>query len=225
MNLSILKTLNPTIDLRDIHDPAFSMYGKVIDWNDFTLYAEYLSQQTKVPETLNQYIADDPKIHELSMNEDILKNIFGEMKLQYGYVNGNNSTLNALEWHPSPEINLALTPLVLLLGQTKDIKDHHYDVKRIQAFYLPSNTAIIIYPTTLHFSPCKVSEDGFKCGVILPYGTNMAFTSPEEKLEKQDPLLFKTNKWLIAHPLNKTLCDLGAYPGLTGENLNVIYKR
>ena len=224
MNLDTLKTLNPTIDIKAIHDPAFSIYGQVIDWKDFLAYQRYLEENTQVPETLNQYIADDPKIHELVMNEALFKEIFGHTQLQYGYVNGNNSMLNALEWHPSPEINLALTPLVLLLGQTKDINDHHYDVKRIQAFYLPAQTAIIIYPTTLHFSPFKVSDEGFKCGVILPYGTNMTFTSKEEKIEKQEPLLFKTNKWLIAHPDNKTLLDLGAYPGLTGENLKVIYK-
>jgi len=132
--------------------------------------------------------------------------------------------LNALEYHHCPEVDLALTPLVLMLGQIQDIDDGKYDVKHIKAFYIPEKTVVLLYPTTLHFSPCKVSDEGFKCGVILTHGTNMLFTTPEEKRQTNDKLRFKTNKWLIAHPENKTLLDLGAFPGLIGENLMIQYK-
>lgn len=224
MNLQTLKALNKDIVIKDIHDPAFLRYGKVIPFSIFESYANYLYQHTSVPETLNQYIADDPKIHDVFTRHSLLKDIFEDIPLEYGYVNGNNSLLNALEYHPSAEINIAITPLVLMLGHIEDITHLSYDVSHLEAFYIPANTAIVIFPTTLHFSPCKVSDEGFKCGVILPYGTNMAFIPKEEKIRLNDPLLYKTHKWLLAHPENKTALDLGAYPGLKGKNIKIEYK-
>ncbi len=224
MNLKQLQTLNPTIDIHEITDSSFSAYGSIISDIHFSSYFDYLEKHTEVPATMNQYIAHDPLLWESCHDHLKLDAIFGTTPLQFGYVNGNNSHLNALEYHPSYEINLALSPLVLMLGLTKDIKDKHYEVKHLKAFYIPAHTTVILNPTTLHFSPCKVSDDGFKCGVILPYGTNMAFVTDEEKKASPDPLLFKTNKCIIAHPDNTNLVNLGAYPGLIGDNLMIQYK-
>jgi hypothetical protein len=224
MNLRKLQTLNPNIDMLDITDSSFSAYGKILEPSPFKDYFNYLDKQTTIPQSLNQYIAFDPVLSSQCKDHLNLQTVFGKTELQFGYVNGNNSHLNALEYHPSNEINLALTPLVLLLGLTKDIHNQQYDVKRLKAFYIPAYTAIILNPTTLHFSPCKVSDSGFKCGVILPYGTNMVFVTNEEKELSKDPLLFKTNKCLIAHPDNTNLVNLGAFPGLIGDNLMIQYK-
>lgn len=224
MTLKKLQSLNPKIEILDITDPAFASYGKIIDSFSFADYMNYLDKQTIIPATFNQYIANDTKLWNYIKYPLDLQPIFGDVQLQYGYVNGNNSHLNALEFHPSPEINLALTPLVLMLGLTQDIQDNHYDVQKLKAFFIPANTAVILNATTLHFSPCKVTDEGFKCGVILPYGTNMAFVTEAEKIIAHQPLLFKTNKCLIAHPDNINLINLGAFPGLVGENLMIQYK-
>jgi hypothetical protein len=224
MNLKQLQHLNTSIDILEITDASFLAYGSILSASLFSGYFDYLKQHTQVPETMNQYIAHDPLLWETLQKQLKLDAIFGDVPLQFGYVNGNNSHLNALEYHPSYEINLALTPLVLMLGQTQDIQDKHYDVKKLKAFYLPAFTAVILNPTTLHFSPCKVSDSGFKCGVILPYGTNMAFVTETEKKASPDPLLFKTNKCIMAHPDNTNLVNLGAFPGLMGDNLMIQYK-
>ena len=224
MNLETLKKLNQDITIKPIYDLSFLKYGKVLPFSLFEDYAAYLEQETKIPQTLNQYIADDPHLHTLFKVSPLINDIFDHASLEFGYVNGNNSSLNALEFHPSAEINIAITPLVLMLGHANDIKDLTYDVNRLEAYYIPARTAIVINSHVLHFSPCKVSDEGFKCGVILPYGTNMAFVSPEEKIRLNEPLLYKTNKWLLAHPDNQTLLDLGAYPGLKGKNINIEYK-
>jgi len=224
MDLQKLKKLNLGINIFDVTDPAFESYGEILDSRSFNAYFDYLRRQTAVPPTMNQYIAHDQAIMQTFKDNDLLNHIFNKTSLQYGYVNGNNSMLNALEFHHCPEVNLALTPLVLMLGKTHDIEDGKYDTKRIKAFYIPENTVVLLYSSTLHFSPCKVSDEGFKCGVILPYGTNMEFITPEEKKQANDKLWFKTNKWLIAHPENRTLLDLGAFPGLIGENLMIQYK-
>lgn len=224
MNIQTLRKLNPSIKFYDITDPLFSSFGSVLDSTAFSSYFDYLEQHTQIPLTMNQYIAHDPSIIQFFNGNRLIDHVYQHEPIQFGYVNGNNSTLNALEFHQCPEINLALTPLVLMLGLTSDIKNGTYDVSHLRAFYIPSKTAVLLHPTTLHFSPCKVSDSGFKCGVILSYGTNMNFISSDEKRVKNDPLLFKTNKWLIAHPENQTLLDLGAFPGLIGENLMIQYK-
>lgn len=224
MNLKTLQSLNKSMTIKEVTDPSFLRYGKILPFSEFMGYAHYLEKKTHIPETLNLYVADDPNIHSTLPKNQLLDEIFGDIPLEYGYVNGNNSHLNALEFHPSPEINIAITPLVLMLGHTDDMHNHIYDVELLEAFLIPAGYALVIYPTTLHFSPCKVSDEGFKCGVILPYGTNMAFISEEEKIKHQDPLLFKTNKWLLAHPENQKLLELGAYPGLKGKNIEIEYK-
>jgi len=96
-------------------------------------------------------------------------------------------------------------------------------VNKLIAFYVPENTAIEIYPNILHFSPCKVKESGFKCGVVLPYGTNVDFCKIEKPVYDEDLYLLKTNKWLLNHKDNKRFADLGAYEGLIGKNIEIIY--
>lgn len=224
MDIKTLKALNKDIEIKEVSDPSFLRYGQTLPFSIFETYANYLEEHTRIPEVMNQYIADDQNIHSLFPKHPLLNDVFGDVALEYGYVNGNNSHLNALEFHPSSEINITTTPLVLMLGHTEDINDCTYNVAKLEAFLIPAHTAVAIFPTTLHFSPCKVSDSGFKCGVILPYGTNMEMISAEEKIKRHDPLLYKTLKWLIAHPDNKNLVDLGAFPGLKGKNIKIEYK-
>ena len=70
--------------------------------------------------------------------------------------------------------------------------------------------------------PCQVSDEGFRCIVILPRGTNYPLT--QEKPKGGDGrLLWAQDKWLIAHPDNKGVVERGAYPGLHGENFDIKY--
>lgn len=75
-----------------------------------------------------------------------------------------------------------------------------------------------IFATSLHFCPCEVDKNGFGCVVALPKGTNIPL---EEKAE--NPLLFRKNKWLIAHEENEGLIGRGAVPGITGPNYEIKY--
>ena len=74
-----------------------------------------------------------------------------------------------------------------------------------------------MYPTTLHFSPCKVHESGFLCAVILPRGTNSPLKEKTEEIFKNDKTLWMTNKWLIGHKESRPVSN-GAFCGLGGEN-------
>ncbi len=118
----------------------------------------------------------------------------------------------------SSEINIAVTPLVLILGHIWDIENGKTDSSKFKAFYLPAGTVAEVYSTTLHFCPCEVEKGGFGCVVGLPLGTN----TPLET-EGPDPLLFRKNKWLIAHNDNKALISRGVFSGISGENFKINY--
>ena len=156
-----------------------------------------MKSSTEMPDSANIYIAHDSDFEKSISNKDVFHDVFADMPLQFGYVNGFNNKLNALEYHKSSEINVAITPLVLMLGLQKDIFNQTYDSKNVAVFYIPENTAIEIYPSVLHFSPFRVQDQGFKCAVILPYGTNMNFVKPKLSNHEENLYLFKTNKWLL----------------------------
>ena len=127
-------------------------------------------------------------------------------------------TLSALEWHTSSEVNVAITPLVLMLAKRSDMVGNEIDSARVKAFYLPKGTVIECYATSLHFCPCQVTEDGFQMVVALPRGTNEPLLSPVD-----DPLLFRRNKWLISHVENQALLARGAVGGIYGTNFKLRY--
>ena len=140
------------------------------------------------------------------------------MDSQLGYCWGHSNFLNATEWHKGSEINIAITPLVLILGHVWDIVDGKIDSSDFTAFYLPAGTVVEVYETTLHFCPCEVEQSGFGCVVGLPEGTN---TNLETKVENK--MLFRKNKWLICHVDNKALIEKGVVAGITGTNYEIKY--
>ena len=221
--LSVLKDKNPDLKIYDVSDDIFNTFGRTLDFSGFKNYIAYLDRQTVIPKAGNIYVANEEELKKIVSENQSFEDVFGNMPLQYGYVNGKNSSLNALEYHKSSEINIALTSFFLILGKTTDIHEDVLDSKDLIGFYVPAQTAIELYPMTLHFSPCKVSDEGFKCGVVLPYGTNMQFVRASDQTSLQDRLLFKTNKWLLAHIENRTLLDQGAYPGIVGKNIEIKY--
>lgn len=90
---------------------------------------------------------------------------------------------------------------------------------------MEKGTAIEMYQTTLHLSPCRVSDIGFKDVVILPRGTNTPLNNggTDEAAIGEERLLLQRNKWVIAHPDREPLIKQGAYPGLLGENKELCY--
>jgi len=220
--ISKLNEENIDLQIKSITDKSFEKYGKILNTNLFMDAISFLNS-LDVPTDGNKYIAHDEEFLNSLDNTKVYDDIFGYAKLQFGYVNGNNEYLNALEYHKSSEINIASTPFVLFLGDYKDIQNNEYHSSKLEAFYVPENTVIEMNPGVLHFSPCKVGDEGFKCGVILPYGTNQEFVTNSYELPKENQLLFKTNKWLMTHYENENLISKNAYPGLLGVNYKIKY--
>ena len=175
-------------------------------------------EQTPLPKDVI-YIPSDSNLEALPIYQQFQNEVYGELPIQIGYCNGNNYLLNAVEYHRSSEINVAQKDLILLLGSQQDITEEFtYDTSKMEAFLLPANTAVEIYPTTLHYAPCNANEDGFRCVVVLPKDTNLALTT-SHKTEGEDKLLTAKNKWLIAH--KDSGLEGQAFIGLIGENLSV----
>lgn len=215
--LKLLKEKNPDIRMYSVNDGEFKTFGRVI--NDLDP-AEIIAAAGKIqrPETGCAYVPGEESLEKLQIAAQIQNRFFGTLPAQIGYCHGHNSLLNAAEWHFSSEINIAVTPLVLILGHVWDIENGKIDSSRFQAFYLPKGTAAEIYATTLHFCPCETEKSGFGCVVGLPLDTNTPLDGTAES-----PLLLRKNKWLIAHEENTPLINRGAVPGITGKNFEIKY--
>ena len=217
MSYQELRKKNPRLPLIDVSSAEFSDYGRILTMD----CAEILAAAGKIPmpKSGSVYLPAVEAFEALPIAKEIADGVFGTLDTQVGYCYGYNDRLNATEWHASSEVNIAVTDLVLILGRRQEIdRDGMLHSARMIAFFLPAGTAVEVYATTLHFCPCQAEDGGFGCVVGLPRGTNLPLESPAA-----DPLLFRRNKWLLAHEENAELIAQGAVSGITGENLCVIH--
>jgi len=221
----MLKHLNEVNDVKilSVNDPEFAPFGRVITGYDFSELIKYMEEQTAIPENGNVYVASVPEMEAIPVVEKIQNGFYGEMPIQVGYCNGRNTTYNGFEYHKGSEINVAITDFMLVLGHSWEIKDNTYKVEDARVFFVEKGTAIEMYQTTLHLSPCRVTDEGFKDIVVLPRGTNTPLEHKGEALEPEAKLLLQKNKWVIAHPEREPLIKQGAVPGLLGENKELHY--
>lgn len=203
--------------LLTIYDPAFRKYGRVISEIDFTALVEEMGK-TPCPSDRVIYEPGVEELEQLAVSQELQCKIFGEMPIQIGYCNGQNTHLNAVEYHHSSEVNVAATDAILLLGCLQDITEaYSYDTDRIEAFLLPQGSAVEMYATTLHYAPCSHEGNSFRVCVVLPKGTNLPLTHVHGET-KEDRLITARNKWLIGHPDGGFTG--GEHIGLIGENID-----
>ena len=221
--LEILNAVND-VPVLSVFDPAFAPYGRVLEGCDFSRADEYMLEKTDIPESGNIYVPSVPELEESELKSDIENTLYGSMPVQIGFCNGRNTTYNGFEYHKCSEINYAVTPFMLMLGHVWDIRDNTYDIRSAQVFFVPAGTAIEMYQTTLHLSPCRVCDEGFKDIVILSRGTNTPLEYKKTNADPESVLLLQRNKWVIAHPEREPLIKQGAHPGVIGENKELFYK-
>ena len=202
--------------IQKVTDPAFRKYGQVLEGYDFTGLIKEM-KHTPVPEEVI-YVPSVEELESLDVMKELQNKGYGGLPIEIGYCNGHNKKLNALEYHRSSEINIAVTDLVLLIGHQQDVEpDHTYDTRKVEAFLVPAGTGIEVFATTLHYAPCHVNDGGFQCVVVLPKGTNTDLTFETGKTG-EDRLMTAKNKWLIAHEESEIE---GAFNGLCGVNVTV----
>ncbi|MDO4275921.1 MAG: DUF4867 family protein [Eubacteriales bacterium] len=202
--------------IQNVADASFRKYGKVLGGYDLSGLLREM-KHTPVPEDV-VYVPSVEELEALDIAKDLQNKAYGGLPIQIGYCNGHNKKLNAVEYHRSSEVNVAVTDLVLLIGWQQDIEDDYtYDTSKIEAFLVPAGTAIEVYATTLHYAPCHVNDGGFQCVVVLPQGTNTELTF-QTASEGEDKLMTAKNKWLVAHEEAEIQ---GAFNGLRGENITL----
>lgn len=201
-----------------VTDPEFRPYGRVIEDPSFAELIEVLKTKP-MPKGSTVYVTGDPELDALPAAKVMQEKIFGEYPVQCGYCNGDNTKLNALEYHRSSEVNYAATDAVLLVGKLQDVDrtNYTYDTAKVEAFLVPAGTTVEVYATTLHYAPCNApGKEGFQVGVALPKGTNEALTGKHEG-PGEDGHLTANNKWLLGHPEG---IPEGPF-GLVGKNIDL----
>lgn len=198
-----------------VTDERFRKYGKIVKGIDFSELILRMEECTPLPDGVD-YVPGLPELEALPVMKELSSKAYGEMPIQIGYCNGHNSMLNALEYHRDSEINVAATDAILMLGSQQDItEDFTYDTSLVEAFLVPRGTAVEVYATTLHYAPCGVDGAGFKVGIVLPKGTNLALEDSHQGGE--DSHITAKNKWLLGHPEGGL--PAGSPMGLVGKNL------
>ncbi|MEG0382924.1 MAG: DUF4867 family protein [Christensenella sp.] len=206
------------MEILEITSPSFRKYGRVINSIDIT-EIEQAMLSTPTPDGV-VYVPSAGALETLEVHKALRDSVYGGLPIQIGYCNGDNHTLNAVEYHRSSEVNIACTDMILMVGMQQDIDPdtYTYETAKMECFRVKAGTAVELYATTLHYAP--VSDGGkFRVVVVLPKETNEALTFVPKK-QGEDALLFAQNKWLIAHNDSGLSAD-GAFIGLIGENLTI----
>ena len=218
--LESLRSANPKLRLYSVLDPEFAPYGRVLRLPGEEALTAALGR-TPIPETGNCYVASVPELEALPVMERLCRLVYGERPLQAGYCNGRGFTLNAEEYHKCSEVNLSDTGLVLLLALPEDLQNGELDSARVKGFYLPAGVPVEIHPLVLHFAPCRVRQEGFRCLVVLEQGTNQPLAGGvRPDAPGEEALLWMTNKWMVCHP-DSPQAAKGAHVGIRGENLQL----
>ncbi len=200
--------------LYQVTDKVFSKYGRVLDFNSTELIEKAAS--IEMPQSGSRYEASVTQLEQCASFKTLKEEIFGELDIEVGCCWGHSDSLNALEWHKSSEINVAVTDMILFLGTLSEMEGNRYFSENVRAFLVKKGTTIEVYATTLHFCPCETDKNGFMSIVVLPKGTNLPLDG-----KPKDKLLFRKNKWLIAHEENTELIEKGVVAGIYGTNLKV----
>ncbi len=221
----MLKHLNEVNDIKihSVFDDEFKTFGSIITGYDFSELIAYMEKSTPIPESGNIYIPSDEGLESLTAFEEIQSGIYGGMPIQIGFCNGRNTTYNGFEYHKGSELNIAVADFMLVLGHTWQIESNRFKVGDETVFFVPKGTAIEMFQTTLHLSPCRTCDEGFKDIVVLPRGTNTPLEKKPAPKTQEDLLLLQKNKWVIAHPEREPLMKQGAFAGLIGENKELKY--
>ena len=222
----MLEQLNALNDVK-IHscfEKEFESFGRIIHDYDFSEMSAYLEKHTPIPQSGNIYLPSDSGLEACALTATIQNEFFGGLPIQVGYCNGRNTTYNGMEYHKSSEISVAVTDFCVVLGHVWQIHDNEFHLGDETVFFIPKGTAYEMYATTLHLSPCTVTDAGFRNIVILPKGTNTPLEKKPAIRRGESVLLLQKNKWVLSHPDREPLMKQGAHPGFIGENKEIKYK-
>ena len=215
--LSRLKERNRHLDFIDPDSDAFAAYGRSLPAAGWKELAEHTADLIP-PEEAPAYIASVPELESVFRPQSS-EGVFGDEEPQVGVCRGYNAALNGMEWHDSPEIVVAVSPLLLILGRPEELENGGWNSRHARICFLSAGQVVLLHPGTLHFAPCRVTDSPFLSLIILPRGVNGELP-PEDGRETADRILWKHRKWLLTHP-DSPQAQNGAPVGIIGPNLLV----
>ena len=148
--------------IESVYDRSFGEYGKILKGYDNTDLVRRMSR-IQMPQSGTAYEPSIESLEQCDVFSEYRDRGFGGMPIQIGMCWGSNIRLNCLEYHRASEHNIAVTDFVLMLAAQQDMEGFDLPENALTAFLVPKNAVIEIYATTLHFCPCQVHDNGFKC--------------------------------------------------------------
>src|SRR5674476_449456 len=161
--LKNIQKKNANLQILSVTDHSFSKYGQI----HYGIQTDSLVNNTldyvKMSEKTVTYEASIPELEkDKDLMQDISSNVHGGMLIQIGLCYGWNSKLNGLEYHKGSEFIVAVTDIILLLGDHRDIEFGEsitYDTSLVEAFFVVAGSTVELYASALHFAPVHVNEE------------------------------------------------------------------
>ncbi|MDO3411537.1 DUF4867 family protein [Saccharibacillus sp. CPCC 101409] len=220
MNLTELNELNRSMNIRDVRDASFGAYGQIWPRFDVSEMIEFAERGIEVPDAGNRYVPSVAELEALDAAAKIEADVYGGLPVEIGYCAGRNARLTGLEYHQGSEVVIAVTDCIHIVGRRQDIDtaEQTYDAGLTEVFFQPKGTVVELYSTTLHYAPCRTSDEGYVTLVVLPKGTNSPLSAD---MRISNRLLTKKNKFLLAHGSEKAKIEAGVHHGLMGPLLEI----
>jgi hypothetical protein len=223
VSLANLKIANPTRRIHTVFEDQFKGYGRVCSLVDSSGLLGWAKSTIDVPRSGTRYV---PSLTVLEHREEIQRLgrcVYGRLPFQAGTCAGNNSQLTGVEYHQGSETVVAVSDCVMLLGRVQDIVHLSYDGSATEAFFIPSGTAVELFSTTLHYTPCQATPEGFLVLILLLEGTNAPLEAGH-RTSDDHPLLTKVNKFLMVHASQREKIESGIRPGLRGDLQEILFS-
>lgn len=218
--LEKLQQANPDLEILSVTASEFASYGIIHPTVELPEMRRFLYgvKQTE----FEYYVPCEECLMELPEADQFKDDIFGQVPCQVGWYYGNCNKLNAIEYHKCSEVLYLYEDAVLILGHLWDIKEDRLHTDTMKIFYVPANTCVELYGTTLHYAPCKAGKAPVMQIVVQSKGTNTPLLKPAEGKEAENRYLLQRNKWVLGHPEAAELLGPNAFIGLEGKNITIV---
>ncbi len=216
--LEKLRKMNPGIEILELSSPEFAKYGAVHPTIELPEMKKFLYGVERTEDEF--YVPCEEKLMEMKEADQFKDDLFGQVPCQVGWYYGSGLSLNAIEYHKCSEVLYEYEPCVLILGFIWDIRDDSLDSSTMKVFYVPKDTCVELYATTLHYAPCRCCREPVMQIVAQSKDTNTPLLKPAEACERENKYLLQRNKWVLVHPDAAKLVPEG-FIGIRGDNITI----
>ena len=142
-----LQEMNPNVKIHDVGEKGFSRYGWILSY-DASAVIDHLAKEeavfSKLPKA--RYVTDRADLHDFPLFSTIQKEIYGELAIQVGVVQGRNQYATGTEFHQGSEVNIAVTDCLLVLGdRALLVANGSVDISQMEVYFVKKGTVFSGY--------------------------------------------------------------------------------